>query len=83
MSSELLGSSYGFHHRESILQGPFPVQSGLCGWCLPDEVFNKESIIYPLRVTHRIIDDRIENSIKEDKLGTICVSAFALAVVPS
>ena len=31
-----------------LLEGPSPehIQSGLCGWCLPDKVFNKESLIY-------------------------------------
>ena len=30
------GRGGGGGHGESILEGPSPVQSGLCGWCLPD-----------------------------------------------
>ena len=26
-----------------LLEGPSPVQSSLCGWCLPGKVYNKES----------------------------------------
>ena len=34
-----------------LLEGPSPVHSGHCGWCLPNKVFKKESLIYPLHLT--------------------------------
>ena len=30
------------------VEGPFPVHYRLCGWCQPDLLFNRESLIYPL-----------------------------------